>query len=77
MVHGYHHWNENNPNLKNVVSDNRRSTFDMANRLGKPIVHIRSSDMPSSKAHGLKTVSPKEFEGILTDFVAFENWLIW
>ena len=73
MVHGYHHWNENNPNRKNVVSDNLRSTFDMANRLGKLIVHIRSSHIPSSKAHGLKTVSAKEFEGMLTDFVGYDS----
>ena len=29
--------------------------------------------MPSSKAEGLKIISPKEFEGMLTDFVAYDS----
>ena len=73
MVHGYHQLNENNPYRKNVVSDNLRSTFDMANNLGKPIVHIMSSHMPFSKEQSLKMVSRKEFEGMLTDFVTYDS----
>ena len=72
-IHGYHHFSENDPNRKSVVSDNLRSTFDLANRRGKPIVHIKTSHLPHSKASDLKTVSPKEFQGLLTDLVAFEG----
>ena len=45
----------------------------MANKMGKPIIHIRASHMPSHKAHGLKSVSPKEFQGMLTDFIAYDS----
>ena len=45
----------------------------MANRLGKHIVHIRSSHVPSSKASGLRMVSPKKFEVMLTDFVVYDS----
>ena len=55
------------------MTDNLRQTFSVANRLGKPIVHIKASHSPASKAPALKTVSGKEFGGMLTDIVAYEG----
>ena len=73
IIHGFHHFNENQPHRKNVVSDNLRSTFDLATRFGKPIVHLQASHMPHTKASGLKNVNPTEFQGMLANLVAYEG----
>ena len=74
MIHGYHYFSENNPARKSVESENVRQMFDTASRLGgRPIVHIKSGHMPQNKRHLLEQVSAKEFQGMLKDFVAFEN----
>ena len=73
IIHGFHHFNENQPQRKNVVSDNLRSTFNLATRFGKPIVHLQASHMPHTKASGLKNVNPKEFQGMLSNLVAYEG----
>ena len=74
MVHGHHYHSDNNPARKCVESDNLRTMFDLAKRLGnKPIVHFKAAHMPQSKAPALEMVSPKEFQGMLIDFVAYEG----
>ena len=48
--------------------------FDLASRLGnKPIVHIKANHMPQYKASSLETVSPKDFQGTLKNFVAYDG----
>ena len=73
IIHGFHHFNENLPHRKSVVSDNLRSTFNLASRFGKPIVHLRASHIPHTKAPGLRNVNPTEFQGMLSDLVAFDG----
>ena len=74
MVHGHHYHSANNPARISVESDNLRTMFNLASRLGnKPIVHFKASHMPQNKSPALEMVSPKEFQGMLKDFVAYEG----
>ncbi len=74
MIHGFHYFSENDPTRKSVESDNIRTMFDLANRMGgKPIVHIKAMHIPENKAASLERVSAKEFEGMMKNFVAYEG----
>ena len=74
MIHGYHYHSESDPARKTVESDNIRTMFELAKRMGnRAVVHLRSQHMPEANSSALELVSGKQFQGLLKDFVAYEG----
>ena len=70
VVEGYHYFAKDEPSRKNVESENIKRTFDFADKHNQSVVHLASEHLPKSKAPNLQQISGKQFEGVLSNFVA-------
>ena len=62
MIHGYHYHSESDPARKTVESDNIRTMFELAKRMGnRAVVHLRSQHIPAAKSSALELVSGNNF----------------
>ena len=70
VVEGYHYFAKDEPSRKNVESENIRRTFLFADTHHESVVHLELRHIPNSRAHNLQQISGKQFEGVLSNFVA-------
>ena len=57
IVQSYHYFQEDNPQRKNVESENIRRTFEFAKENDQAVVHLKAMHLPSEKAANLERLS--------------------
>ena len=70
VIEGYHYFAMDEPSRKNVESENIRRTFEFAQKNKEAVVWLKAAHMPIKDAPDLAQVSGKQFEGVLSHFVA-------
>ena len=73
VAEALHFFATDEPTRKTVESENIRRTFAFAEKNKKPVVCLKAAHMPLEKASSLAQASGKQFEGMLSHFVACEG----